>query len=182
MLTSPPPPPISLPFDITDAGAPATLDGMDATAATWEAITEAEGALRELLATLESDAPGAGMCGDETRMQIMALINTVDSIDEMREGLPSGTASERALYERLVEADALHDEGYDCKDDFVRVTNGVVQAKREVYSALRRHLEVLKEELSQAPAADFGGDREHTLASAENAPSSSTTGWWPWRS
>ena len=181
ILTSPPSP-ISLPFEITDAGAPATLDGMDAAAATWEAITEAEGFLGELLATLESDAPGAGMCGDETRMQIMALINTVDSIDEMREGLPTGTASERALYERLVEADALHDEGYDCKEDFVRVTNGVVQAKREVYSALRRHLEVLKEELSQAPAADVGGDREHALASAENAPSSSTTGWWPWRS
>ena len=177
ILTSPPSP-ISLPFEITDAGAPATLDGMDAAAATWEAITEAEGFLGELLATLESDAPGAGMCGDETRMQIMALINTVDSIDS--EKASDWHRIGRALYDVWWRQTPCTTRDTTAKRTLFSDQWGGAGETRSLLCAATP-LRSAQEELSQAPAADVGGDREHALASAENAPSSSTTGWWPWR-
>ena len=192
----PPPAPISLPFDIGDlhgggpavsAGAPATLDGTDAADATWEAIAEAEDALDELVDAFEGDSPGAGTCAEEDRTQIMAVINTIDSVDDMLRGdgaalpaLPAGTHAERALFARLVQADGLHDQGYATKEDFLRVTSTVVQAKQEMFGALRRRLEVLKEETAKAVRSHSETSAREPPAPAPAPEQADSAGWWPW--
>ena len=121
-------------------------------------------------------------------MQIVAVINTIDSVDDMLRGgchaLPAGTHAERALFARLVQADGLHDQGYATKEDFLRVTNACVQAKREMFGALRRRLAVLKEETAQA-VRPYGEAPAREPPAPALAPGPApeqvgSAGWWPW--
>ena len=90
----------------------------------------------------------------------------------------------RALFARLVQADGLHDQGYATKEDFLRVTNACVQAKREMFGALRRRLAVLKEETAQA-VRPYGEAPAREPPAPAPAPGPApeqvgSAGWWPW--